>query len=309
VRLAASLRADAVEVHVAAAPSELAAELVATADALFIAQTPNREALCDLLARGPGLRWVASKWAGADKLLCAALVEHACVLTNGSGVWSRSLGEFALCGILHFAKDVPRLLSSKAAGKWDVFNMQTISAQTVGIVGHGDIGRHVARRCKAMDMRVLALRRDTLPRDGDEDVDTLFSSAELHALLPLCDYVVVSTPLTAATRGMIGAEQLALMKRSAVLINIGRGPVLEEAALVAALEARALRGAVLDVFEVEPLPPASPLWRLDNVLLSAHTADRTATSGEESVDLFLEQWRRWRSGVPLQNVVNKLEGY
>lgn len=178
-----------------------------------------------------------------------------------------------------------------------------------GIIGHGDIGRNVARRCKAMGMRVLALRRDTRARAGDEDVDAVLPTHELHELLPQCDYVVVSTPLTAATRRMMGAEQLALLRPSAVLINLGRGPVLDEGALVAALEARALRGAVLDVFEIEPLPPHSALWTLDNVLLSSHTADHTATSGDESVDLFLSQWRRWRAGDELANVVDKREGY
>jgi phosphoglycerate dehydrogenase-like enzyme len=190
-----------------------------------------------------------------------------------------------------------------------VFNVQEVSAQTMGIVGHGDIGRAIARRAKGLGMRVLALRRDPSPRDGDEHVDKVFSNSELHAMLPECDYVVVAAPLTAYTRHLLSTPEFNVMKPEAVVINVGRGPVIHEAALVQALQTGKVRGAALDVFEVEPLPADSPLWDMSNVLISAHTADHTKDWMSDSVTFFLEQFARWKKGEPLKNVIDKHAGY
>jgi len=158
-------------------------------------------------------------------------------------------------------------------------------------------------------MRVLALRRSTAPRPGDEDVDRVFATSELHEMLPLCDYVVASAPLTPETKHLIGTAEFNLMKRSAVVMNVGRGPVIDETALTEALRTGRIHGAALDVFEVEPLPPDSPLWAMENVLISAHTADHTKTWLNDAVMFFLEQLGRWRKGEPLMNVVDKRAGY
>ena len=271
--------------------------------------TGNRKEVSAVLERAPKLEWIQSRSAGLDGFLSPELIESPIPLTNGSGCFSQSLGEFVLTGALYFAKDLPRMLRSKAEHKWDVFNVHELSTQTMGIVGHGDIGRAAAKRAKAMGMRVLALRRDVTPRAGDEDVDRVYSNAELHEMLPECDYVVAAAPLTPATRHMLSTAEFARMKPTAVVMNVGRGPVIDEAAIAEALKNGVIRGAVLDVFEVEPLGADSPLWDMENVLISAHTADHTQTWLADSVDFFLAQFARWKAGEPLENVVDKRAGY
>jgi len=184
-----------------------------------------------------------------------------------------------------------------------------LSKQTMGIVAHGDIGRATARRAKAFGMRVLALRRDTTPREGDEHVDKVYPTSDLHAMLPECDYVVSTAPLTPTTKHMLSTAEFEVMKRSAVVMNVGRGPVIDEAALIEALRAKKIRGAVLDVFEVEPLPATSPLWEMDNVFISAHTADHTDDWLNDAAMFFVEQFARWKAGEPLKNIADKKAGY
>jgi phosphoglycerate dehydrogenase-like enzyme len=214
-----------------------------------------------------------------------------------------------ICAALYFAKDLPRMLRAKAEHQWIAFDVLELSTQTMGIVGHGDIGRAIARRAKAFGMKVLALRRDTAPRAGDEDVDQVFSNADLHKMLPLCDYVVAAAPLTPQTKHMLSAAEFGLMKPEAIVMNVGRGPVIDEAAIIEALRAKKIRGAALDVFEVEPLPKESPLWDMDNVLLSYHTADHTKDWLNDAVTLFIEEFGRWRKGEPLKNLTDKRAGY
>jgi phosphoglycerate dehydrogenase-like enzyme len=257
----------------------------------------------------PNLKWIHARFAGLDRILFPALVESPIPLTNGTGVFSQSLGEWAILGALWFAKDLPRMIRAKTAHRWDVFDVDEISKQTMGIVGHGDIGRAVARRAKALDMRVLALRRNTARREGDEHVDQVYAPSAMHEMLAQCDYVVVAAPLTPATLGLVGRPEFNAMKPSAILMNIGRGPVVDEAALIDALRSGRIRGAVLDVFDTEPLPPQSPFWEMENVLISAHCADHTRSWLADSVSFFFEQLARWRAGQPLKNVVDKHAGY
>jgi len=262
-----------------------------------------------VMETAPELEWVHAMYAGLDRSLFPELVESPIPLTNGSGVFSQSLGEFVILGILYFAKNVPRRMQAKVEHRWDVFDNEEISRQTVGIVAHGDIGRAVARRAKALGMRVLASRRNPFPRAGDENVDRVYAAPDLHAMLPECDYVAVTAPLTPETTGLIGKREFDLMKPSAVILNVGRGPVIDESAMIDALRTRRIRGAALDVFDVEPLPSDSPLWSLDNVLLSAHCADHVEGWVESAVEFFMEQFARWRNGEPLRNVVDKRAGY
>jgi phosphoglycerate dehydrogenase-like enzyme len=262
-----------------------------------------------VLVAAPRLEWIHSRSAGLDRFLFPALIASPIPLTNGSGVFSQALGEFAILGALYFAKLVPRILRSKAARHWDSFDVYALSRQTMGIVGHGDIGRACASRAKALGMRVLALRRDTAPRPGDEHVDRVYQTDELRQMLPECDYVVVAAPLTPDTKGLIGTWEFAAMKPEAVIINVGRGPVIDEAAMVEALRSGQIRGAALDVFEVEPLPRESPLWTMENVLLSPHCTDNTIGWLDDAANFFMEQFARWRNGEPLQNIVDKRAGY
>jgi len=281
----------------------------AAAGRVLYSWSGSRAEIRRVMELAPRLEWIHSRSAGLDSLLFPELIESPIPLTNGSGVFSQSLGEWVITGALYFAKDIPRMLKSKAERKWDVFLVSELSTQTMGIVGHGDIGRAVARRAKAFGMRVLALRRDTAPRPGDEDVDTVYQTADLHRMLAECDYVVAAAPLTPQTKHMLSTAEFNAMKPSAVVMNVGRGPVIDEAAIATALSSGRIRGAVLDVFEAEPLPAESPLWGMENVLISAHTADHTHTWLNDAVVFFLEQFARWRSGEPLKNVVDKHAGY
>jgi phosphoglycerate dehydrogenase-like enzyme len=258
----------------------------------------------------PHVQWVHTRSAGLDNSLFPELIESPVPLTNGSGVFSSSLGEFALAAILFFAKDLRSMVRNQEAGIWEQFDIVEITGQTVGIIGYGDIGRAVATRVKPMGMRVLAAKRSgPLIYNMDPLVSRIYHPAALMEMLPECDYVVVAAPLTAETRGMISDAAFAAMKRDAVVINIGRGPVIDEAALVRALSAGRIKGAALDVYDNEPLPAGHPFYSLRNLLLSPHCADHTPDWMERAMQFFIDQFARFRKGEPLMNIVDKAKGY
>jgi phosphoglycerate dehydrogenase-like enzyme len=257
----------------------------------------------------PRVRWIHSASVGVENVLFPALIESPVTLTNARGAYSAALGEFVLAAVLFFAKDLRRMTTSQASGKWDQFDVEMLQGRVLGIVGYGDIGRAVADRTRGFGMRIFALRRRPELSRKDPLIERAFPDEQLGEMLAASDYVVVALPLTPATNRLIGAEVLAAMKPSAVLINVGRGPVVDEGALIAALEANRIRGAALDVFEREPLPEGHPFYRLRNVLLSPHCADHTAGWQEQSMELFLANFERFRKGEPLENVVDKRAGY
>jgi phosphoglycerate dehydrogenase-like enzyme len=268
----------------------------------------SRDLLRSAFLASPRVRWVHSRAAGLDSILFPELVQSPIPLTNGTGVFSQSLGEFALTAILYFAKDLRRMLRNQDAGRWEQFDVEEIAGQTVGIVGYGDIGRAVASRVHAMGMRVLALKRNA-PASHDQRVVRFYKPNELTNLLAQCHYVVVSAPLTPETRHMISDAAFAAMKPSAVLINIGRGPVVDQAALLRALSEGKIKGAGLDVFEQEPIPPGDPIYKFENVLISPHCADHTKDWLNQAMRFFIQQYERFRSGQPLENIVEKRLGY
>jgi phosphoglycerate dehydrogenase-like enzyme len=257
----------------------------------------------------PRVRWVHSLSAGLDGILFRELVESPVPLTNARGVFSDALAEFAVGAVFFFARDFRRLVRSQNAGIWDPFDISEVRGATLGLVGYGDIGRAVASRGRALGLNVLAMRRRPELSREDRDVERVFGADQKHELLRQSDYVVVAAPLTPATKGLIGENEFAAMKPGAVLINIGRGPVVDEPALVRALEQKRIRGAALDVFEVEPLPAGHPFYRMENVLLSPHSADNTSDWKKRTMQVFLENFERYRRGEPLLNVVNKKLGY
>jgi phosphoglycerate dehydrogenase-like enzyme len=262
-----------------------------------------------LLARAPALRWLHSRSAGLDRVLSDALRAHPCALTNGRGAFSAALAEFVVAALLHFAKDVPRLLDAQRAARWAPFEMGALAGRTVGIVGYGDIGAAVAERLRPFGTRLLALRaRPELSRE-DPRVDEAMGPERLVELASRADAVVVATPLTQQTRGLVSRAVISALKPGAVLVNVGRGPTVDEPALVEALAAGRLRGAALDVFETEPLPPEDPLWRLPNVLLSPHCADNVPGWIEDAMRVFLRNLERFRRDEPFPAVVDKLRGY
>jgi phosphoglycerate dehydrogenase-like enzyme len=294
---------------VAGDSAEAFVRAAATADAVFN-WSGTRTLLSEVLGMAPAARWVHTRSAGLDDLLSPELAAHPAVLTNASGVFSPSLGEWVLGAILHYAKDFRRLVRNQQAGVWEPFDVPFIEGQTVGIVGYGDIGRAVAARVRAMGMRVLALKRH-LPPPGHVDAlaERIYPTEARREMLAQCDYVVIAAPLTPETRGLMGAAEFAAMKREAVLVNVGRGPVVDEAALIQALSQGLVKGAALDVFEREPLPAGHPFYRLENVLLSPHSADHTPDWLERAMRQFLGQFERFRKGEPLANVVDKKLGY
>lgn len=258
----------------------------------------------------PKLRWVHSRSAGLERSLFPELVARDIPLTNGSGVFSPSLGEFTLAVILYFAKDFRRMIRNQIAGAWSQFDVAMVSGKTLGIVGYGDIGRAIAERCGAMEMKILALKRH-LPAEGKVDrfVDRYFGPNQLREMLSSCDYVAVAAPLTAETRGMIGPAEFAAMKKTAVIINVGRGPVIDEKTMIAALSEGRIKGAGLDVFDEEPLPAGHPFYKMENVLLSPHCADHTDEWLNDAMRFFVDQFERYQRGETLLNVVDKKLGY
>jgi phosphoglycerate dehydrogenase-like enzyme len=231
-------------------------------------------------------------------------------MTNGSGVFSPSLGEFALAAILYFAKDFRRMIRNQIAGVWEPFEVLHISGKTVGIVGYGDIGRAVAARVRPLGMDVVAIKRH-VPAQNTSDplVTQIYPPEDRVAVLSRCDYIVVASPLNAETRGLIGAAEFAAMKPDAVIINVGRGPVIEESSMIKALSENRIKGAALDVFDEEPLPKGHPFYKMENVLLCPHCADHTPDWLENAMRFFVDQFNRFRKGEALLNVVDKKLGY
>ena len=258
----------------------------------------------------PRLRWIHSRSAGLERTLFPELVASDIVMTNGSGVFSDSLGEFVLGSILYFAKDFRRMVRNQMASVWEPFDVTMISGKTVGIVGYGDIGRAVASRVRALGMEVLGVKRRVTEKDRTDGLaQEVHPSEDLISVLPRCDYVVVAAPLSDATRGLVGAEELAALKAIAVIINVGRGPVIDEGALIKALSENKIKGAALDVFDEEPLPRGHAFYQLENVLLSPHCADHTPDWLDNAMRFFITQFERFRRGEPLANVVEKKLGY
>jgi len=255
------------------------------------------------------VKWIHVLSAGVEQIVFPEVLQSPAPLTNGRGVFKDSLAEFCMASILFFAKDLRRLVTSQVAGKWEQFDVVQIRGQVLGVVGYGEIGRETGRLARALGMKVVAVRRRVGLSASDRDLERAYPPEGLRDMMGVSDYVVVSTPLTSETRGLIGDAELRAMKSSAVIINVGRGPVIVESALVAALTEKCIRGAALDVFDVEPLPAGHPFYKLDNVLLSPHSADHVAGWADSAMNQFLENFERFRSGQLLENLVDKKAGY
>jgi phosphoglycerate dehydrogenase-like enzyme len=225
------------------------------------------------------------------------------IFTTASGVHARPLAEFVMMALLWFAKDGPYLESEKAARHWARYCAFELAGKTLGIIGLGKIGCEVARLAKAFDIQVVGNRRGTTDR-AVAYVDTLFPSDELTPLLKQSDFLVLACPHTPETEGLIGAAELALLPKGAVLVNIARGAVLHQDALIEALRSGQLRGAALDVFAVEPLPSDDPLWTMPNVIISPHSASTALSENQKITDLFCENLKRYLAGQPMLNVLD-----
>jgi phosphoglycerate dehydrogenase-like enzyme len=257
------------------------------------------------------VKWVHSLSAGVEKLLFPALIESPVPVTNAKGVFKRSLAEFAVLGMLYFYKRVRRMVDSQRTHKWDDFRVGWLPGKVMGVVGYGEIGRECALLAKALGMKVYAARRKPQLSESDPIVDRVYSADQINDFLHEVDVLLLAAPLTEETHHMIGDTAFNAMRPSAIVINVGRGPVIDESALIRALESKKVAAAALDVFEVEPLPATSPLWDMENVLISPHCTDRT--DDPDWLDLamqpFIENFKHFVKGEPLTNVVDKRAGY
>jgi phosphoglycerate dehydrogenase-like enzyme len=270
---------------------------------------PDGHLLRDIFTHATRLRWVHSLSAGVEKILFPELVASPAILTNARGVFKRSLAEFVIGAVLYFAKDFRRVIRSQQAGLWQPFEMEEAHGKTMGIVGYGETGKACAERAHPLGMKILGLRRRPELSRGDPWLEAILGPNDLHRLLAQSDYVVLATPAAPQTRRLIGKAEFAVMKPSAVLINVGRGSSVDESAMIDALEQGRLRGAALDVYQTEPLPPGHPLYRSEKVLLSPHCADHTPGFCELDMDFFIQNLHRFLNGQPLENVVDKEAGY
>ncbi len=261
------------------------------------------------------LRWIHSPTAAVHQFLFPAFVNSDVVLTNSTEVHGPVVAEHAIALILALAKKIPQaaaLQKKREWGKEQIWSRGThpkeIAGATLGLVGLGSIGRRVARMASALGMRVIAVR-EHVNKEQPEGVEEVFPTTNLEEMLRQADFVVLAAPLTAGTTKLIDAKQLAVMKRDAYLINVGRGPQIDEPAFVQALRERRIAGAALDVFDKEPLPADSPLWDLENLLITPHTAGITDKLWTRHYDLFSGNLRRYLVHEPLQYAVDKRTGY
>ena len=263
--------------------------------------------LAPSLAGRPSLRWIQGTSAGVGGLVDRiGLRESPVVVTTSSGVHARPLAEFAVLAILAFAKELPRIVRDQREHRWQRYAGEETAGKTVCVVGLGKIGREVARLARALDMRAVGTVRDVRGRTAEDlHVERLLPNERLDELLPEADVIVMSCPLTPSTFHLLDGRRLALLKPSAIVVNVARGQVVEEAALLDALRSGRLHGAALDVFEEEPLPRESALWDLPNVLVSPHSASTVAVENERIVELFSENIRQYLAGRPLLNVLDK----
>ena len=278
------------------------------ADAILYAHSDS-DLLAGVLPLAGRARWIHSLWTGVEGILRPELLEHPAPLTNGRGVFRWPLADWVTAVMLFFAFDLRRVIQQQEQSVWKPFISTTLEGRTLGIVGYGGIGSATAARARPFGMKIAALRRRPELFQGDALVDQTYGPGQLKELMSVSDYVLVVTPLTAETRGLVGEAEIAVMKPTAVIMNVGRGSVIDEAALIRALESRRIRGAALDVFSSEPLPPGHPFWQMPNVLLSPHTADRVEGFLDPAFDCFFENLDRFRKGNALLNVVDKHAGY
>lgn len=265
----------------------------------------------DLLAQAPNLKWFQQWGAGADWLLKHPdAAEHPFILTNVSGIHAVPISEHILAFMLAFARGLPEAIRDQAQHEWrkaDERSVFELSGKTLLLVGVGQIGARTAKLAGALGMRVWGVRHD--PSRGVEHVERMSSSHDLPDLLPEADFIVLTLPLTEETRHMISVDEFDAMKKTAYLINIGRGGTVNEADLIQALQKGEIAGAGLDVFEEEPLPKDSPLWEMENVIVTAHYSGSTPHYDERALEIFLENLRRYGAGEKLTHVVDKGRGY
>jgi phosphoglycerate dehydrogenase-like enzyme len=282
----------------------------------------SSEAFDRLLARAPELRWVHSATSGVERALTPAALARDVVVTNARGVFTRPIAEHVLLMILAISRRLPQLLELQRERTWQPLEGRELRDLTIGVIGYGSLGRAIASLATAFGSRVVALRRNPAAGDrpamSDPEDDRfpveprlakVYGPADLHAFLAESDVVVLAAPLTGETEDLIDEAAIGAMKPTAWLVNVARGKLVDDNALIRALREDRLGGVALDTFRDEPLPTASPLWELPNVIVTPHTSWSSARVLDRSIDLFCDNLRRFRAAEPLRNVVDRSAGY
>jgi phosphoglycerate dehydrogenase-like enzyme len=286
-------------------------EMLSRAEVLFGIPGESPDQLAEVLAAHPGVRWVQGTAAGTGEQVRAARLRAAelerVAFTSARGIHASTLAEFALMGLLAFTKDLQRLREDQVARRWIDRPLEELRDRTILILGMGEIGTEVARLAKAFGMNTIGINRRG--RSDSPHVDEVHAPERLYELLGRADALAITLPHTEQTAGMLDAQALGHLRQGAILVNVGRGGVLDEKALIEALRARRIRGAALDVFASEPLAEDSPLWELPNVILSPHTAALSVRENERLVALLEENLRRYLDRRPLRNLVDTTHFY
>jgi D-2-hydroxyacid dehydrogenase (NADP+) len=260
----------------------------------------------DILKTCRSLKWVFSMSAGVEKLPLAELREMGVTVTNARGIHGPQIAEQTMGMIITFNRCLNRCARNQLQKRWEVLPVGELTGETLCIIGAGSIGKEIARKAKAFDMKVIGLKRhpETL-----EHFDLVWPVDKLHEALRQADYSVLITPLTDDTYHLIGAQEFRVMKRGSIFINVSRGDTVDETALIEALQNGSIAGAGLDVFHEEPLPPGSPLWDMENVMITPHNAGSSPHYITRIIDLFLANLSCYRQGKPLPNRIDLKRKY
>jgi D-2-hydroxyacid dehydrogenase (NADP+) len=268
----------------------------------------DRTMLAEIL-KAPCLRWVQQRSAGANWLMdYPRVAESDVIVTNASGIHAIPISEHIFAFMFCLARDIQRSIRDQIEHRWNrIHRVAELDGQTMGLIGLGAVGEKTAEKAKGLNMRILGIRRQT--ERSSPGVERMYGPEDLMEMLPQADWVVISAPLTDETKGMIGERELRVMKKSAFLINVSRGSIVQEEALIRALQEGWIAGAGLDVFEAEPLPHSSSLWNMENIIITCHYAGGTPHYLDRLMEIFLENIKRFQGGKPLINVVDKRLGY
>ncbi|MGE5579974.1 MAG: D-2-hydroxyacid dehydrogenase [Bacillota bacterium] len=278
-------------------------DLVNQADVLFGFPSIPIEAI----AKSPTLRLLHVPSTGVDKYVTPEMRASRIILTNSRGVQAKPVSEHAVMLMLALSYKLPQLQRNQATRSWENVGVERLEGQTAGLLGLGAIGEEIARKCKAFDMRVIGTRRDAsvVP----PNVDEVFDPKDTNEVLRQSDFVLCSLPLTLETERFMDYGRFCAMKSTAYFVNVGRGPVVVEEDLIRALREGRFKGAGLDVFETEPLPKESPLWGMENVIVTPHAAGNAKANRQKVLAILVENLRRMQAGLPLVNVVDMTLGY
>ncbi len=291
-------------------------DIVATDDPAVLRSTATRAeviyyipnssvSIRDLVSSAHKLLWIHSATQGVDLFMIPELLNSSVLITRSGGLQSAAIGEYTIGCVLALAKNFPRYIRNQVEHSWDPIYSKVISGMTLVIVGVGGIGTEVARRARALGMRTVGVDIRPQSEIRTEAVELLLPIEEIDKALQLADFLVLAVPLTNRTRGMIGSNALMHLKSTCYLINICRGPVVQEVSLIDALRKGQIAGAALDVMEVEPLPAESPLWYMPNVILTPHNCGQFPELVNRRLELFGDNFRLYNQGQPLLHVVNK----